>query len=182
MDVGRDLEAPSSTTTVQKNAVEASDSSRTTTTVAPGGAGEQGRTTTVEKTNPARPAETTTTEETGERSFLERVLGDNGVVVLQIGAVLLASFAAGAVTQRVLLGEYGFKLGTFELSSIAGASSEALEKLKQQVAAEIERVEREADEDLARIDASRRDVDASLKNDLAEAYRRLAVLEKEAGN
>ena len=120
MDVGADVDAPSTTTTVTKDAVAESESSTTTTTVTPAAqGGAQGQTTVLEKTNPARPSETTTTKTMGERSFLERVLGNNGVVVLQLGAVLLAAFAAGAVTQRVLLGEYGFKLGTFELSAIA---------------------------------------------------------------
>jgi hypothetical protein len=178
LDVGAEVDTPSSTTTVTKEAVPSGASSTTTTTVTPAREGARGETTVVEKNAPRRPAETTVTEKSGERSFLERVLGGNGVAVLQIGAALLAAFAAGAVTQRVLLGQYGFKLGGFELSEIAGASTEALEKLKQEVAAEITRVEKRATEGLSRVDRSRRKVDASLKKDLAEAYRRLAVLEK----
>ena len=39
-------------------------------------------------------------------------------------------------------------------------------------------MEKKADDGLTKVDESSRTVDASLKQDLAEAYRRLAVLEK----
>ena len=88
-------------------------------------------TTQVQGARPGRPSETTTTTTSGERTTLERVLGDGGVVMLQIAAVALAAFLAAAVVQRVLLGKYGgLKIGTLELGEIAEASTAGIDELK----------------------------------------------------
>jgi hypothetical protein len=174
-----DVAAPTSTTTVSKDAVDAvPGTEKTTKVVEQTGKDPATRTTTTETVGdtPEKPAETTTTTEEGERTFLERALGDDGLVLLQIGVAVLAAFLAGALIQRVLLGEYGFKLGTLELGTIARASTQGikelgddLKKLRQETATSAA---------LKQADDRSRDADASLKDDLALAYKRMDVIER----
>lgn len=53
-----------------------------------------------------------------ERSFADRVTTPGVVLLAQLGVVLLAAFLMGAAVQRVLLGKYGFKIGTVEVPEV----------------------------------------------------------------
>jgi hypothetical protein len=55
-------------------------------------------------------------------------------VVLQLAAIVLAAFLAAEIAQQVMLGQYGFKLGSFELSAVADASTAGLDELKHHLA------------------------------------------------
>jgi DNA-binding XRE family transcriptional regulator len=60
-----------------------------------------------------RPKATRTTTKTTEdaSSFVERLLGKSGTLLLRLGLVALVAFLAGAVLQRALLGTYTLRLG-----------------------------------------------------------------------
>lgn len=174
--------APESKTTVTKQAVAATAGTTKTnkTTVGParakpGASAGSTTTTTVETTGPgpAKPAETTETVQSGERTFTERILGDGGVVVLQIAAVLLAAFIAGAAMQRVILGQFSFKFGSFELASVADESAAGIASLD----AKVDAMHAETAAALKTLDDARRDDSADLKDDLALAYKRMALIE-----
>jgi hypothetical protein len=74
------------------------------------------------------------TTEVGPRSFFERVLGDGGIVLLQIGAVLLVAFLTGAFAQRLLMGDFALKLGPLELSTLQEGTERTVLDLTAQVA------------------------------------------------
>ena len=170
-----DLSGPETTTTVTREAVERSPGTTKRTTVVTRRGGETTRQTTTEVVgpSPAKPAETTKTTEEGQRTFPERVLGDGGMVVLQIAAVLLAAFLAGAMLQRVLLGHYGgFKLGSFELTAVERASTqleEAVRKLSEEAA---------RSEDVKRVQEESRREDAAVNRDLVSLMKRIELLER----
>jgi hypothetical protein len=169
--------APESTTTVMKDAVSGTaGTTKTTETTTTSKRGSSSATTKVVVTTgpaPEKPAEKTTTVEAGDRTFSERVLGDGGVVVLQIAAVLLAAFIAAAAVQRVILGEFGFKFGTFELAGVADESAAGIASLNQKVDA----MHAETTSELKSLDDARRNDSADLKDDLALAYKRMALIE-----
>jgi hypothetical protein len=136
--IGPEFEAPTKTTTV----VEASK-----------GPGGRKTTRTVERDSPAKPekksrkstftlerpkgvpsGKTTTTTEENERSFSERILGHSGIVLLQIGVILLAAFLTGAFVQRVLLGDFALKLGGLIELGAAESAEGTIEELTAKVA------------------------------------------------
>jgi hypothetical protein len=161
-----DVLGPTSKTTVTKSAQSAAPKTRKTTVVESRERGRaKSRTRTVE-TQPgksAQPQEVTTTRQEGERTFLERVLGDVGIVVLQLGVVILAAFVGAALVQRIIVGEYAVEIGSFKLSQLANTSLTALESLRR----ELTKVNRARVQDAART-----------KDDLAAAYRRMDLIEK----
>jgi hypothetical protein len=174
-----DLAGSETTTTVVNGVVPQVPATRKTTTVVTRPArGRAMRQTTIEVQGriPSKPQQKTRTTEEGPRTFLERVLGDGGVLILQIAAAVAAAFLAGAIVQRVLLGEYALKFGNVELSAIAGASTAGLEELKEGV--KKLREESATAADLHAADQARREADAQMKEDLALAYKRMDLIEK----
>jgi hypothetical protein len=173
-----DLAGPKTTTVVSKDAIAASGGTRKTTNVVTKGPhGKLSRTVTREKNSatPAKPAETTTTTEDGQRTFLERILGNGGLVILQIAVAVIAAFLAGAIVQRVLLGEYGgFKFGNFELSSVARASSTSVEKLGD----DLKKAREEADNAIKGAKAESAKEDGDIRKELAIIYKHLDLIEK----
>jgi hypothetical protein len=161
--------APESKTTVTKGATEAVPASRKTTTetVRKGGKAVS-TTTTVEaqSATPKRAPQTTETTQAGERTFLERVLGDGGLVGLQVGVVLLAAFLAGALLQKVLLGDYSIKIGSLELAAVADASL-GLIKAVDTLRADVDALKGLADHL------------ADTKDDIGLVYKRLELIEKQ---
>lgn len=157
-----DVLAPSSKTTVTKPAVPAATDTKTTKTTEPvAGKGKPKTTTVVDTTtSAAKPEEATTTEQEGERTLAERLLGSGGIVVLQIAALVLAAFIAAAAVQRVIVGQYGFKFGGFELGELADQSAKGIEALN------------------VKVDAVTDDV-AGLKDGLSVAYNRILIIEDE---
>lgn len=63
------------------------------------------------------------TSETHPRSFLESLTGDAGLYALQAAAVFLAAFVAAAMFQRVLIGNFRFKIGALDLNEPAALSA-----------------------------------------------------------
>jgi hypothetical protein len=163
--------APQSTTTVTSGATPAVPASRKiTVATARKDTGGVSRTTTVERQSgsPKRGPQTTTTTQAGERTFVERALGDGGLVAIQIGAALLVAFLAGALLQKVLLGDYSIKLGSLELAVIADASAnltEAVQALRKDVDA---------------LNGLAHDV-ADTKEEIGIVYKRLELIEKQLG-
>jgi hypothetical protein len=142
--IGPKFEAPTKTTTV----VEASK-----------GSGSRKTTKTVERKRPAKPAKksqnstftlehpkgvpsgkTTTTTEQSQRSFSERVLGHSGIILLQVGVILLAAFLTGAFVQRLLLGDFALKLGGLIDLGAAQSGEGTVEELTAKVAKDTEAV------------------------------------------
>jgi hypothetical protein len=162
-----DVLDPKSTTTVTTGGVDRVPASSTTKTEVVKQKGTQTKTTTTTEERPetpAQPEKTVTTTEEGERSFLERVLGDGGLVVLQLGAVLLAAFLAAALLQRMIVGQYAITIGSLELPAIAADSADALEALNTKI---------------DKLDQDRRDGAANVREHLAVLYKRLDLLEKQ---
>lgn len=172
--------APRSTTSVTKRAVGHTSATHKQTTVVTRTRGKPTtRMTTSERVpgTPRQPRTTTVTTQTGERTFVERVLGDGGLFVLQIGVVLLAAFLSAAMVQRVIVGQFGgLELGTFKLSEIASASTSGIEALGD----DLKKLREEAAtaKDLKALDELRRNDLAALKEDLALAYKRMDLIEK----
>lgn len=159
---------PKSTTTVTTAEVgEVAGGKKTTTVVTEEKGKETKRVTTTENQprSPRQPEKTVTTVGSGERGLLERVLGDAGLVILQIGAVLLAAFLAAALIQRAILGQYAIKVGALELPAVAvDTTADALEALGSKI---------------DKLDKERRDGAANVRDHLAVLYKRLDLLEKE---
>jgi hypothetical protein len=165
-----DVLDPKSTTTVTTAEVNAVSGTRKTTNEVVKQKGTQTKTTTTTEEQPGTPSQpqkTVTTTAEGERSLLERVLGDGGLVVLQLGIVLLAAFLAAAILQRAILGEYAVKLGSLELPALAPAdtTADALDALETKI---------------DKLDQDRRDGAATVTDNLAVLYKRLDLLEKRA--
>jgi hypothetical protein len=57
-----------------------------------------------------------TTEE-HPMSFFETLIGDDGLVLVRLGAVILAAFVGAAISYRVVLGNYRFKVGSIDFST-----------------------------------------------------------------
>lgn len=182
------VEHPTTTTVVTKSAVAASATSRGSTQVVfgPNGHTKTRTTTKTSTTAPGSPQSTETTTVDGSRSFIERILGDNGVVFLQIGAVLLAAFIAGAAIQRVLVGQYGgLKVGSLGVSElapeVAELSGKSIKELEAALAAFQQESKTKFEEVGKSLEATRREsrvVDSELSNDLYVITSRLREAEK----
>jgi len=185
------VEHPKTTTVVTKSSVQKSATSQKSTQVVRSAQGRtKTRTTWTTRTAaPAVPQSTETTTVDGGQSFIERMLGDNGVVFLQIGVVLLAAFIAGAAIQRVLVGQYGgLKAGSFEIAELANLSDETVEKLQAALAAlqqdssaqlgamkaDVKTIRTR----LARTRKESRALDSELSNQLSKILSRLAKVEE----
>ena len=176
-----DIQGPKTTTTVSKDAAEPTPETTKTTTVEKKkgkAAAERTTTTETQRGADAKPAEKTTTTEEGQRTFLERVLGDAGLVFLQIGVIAFAAFLAAAMTQRVLVGEYGgFKLGSLlELNAVARASTTGLDELKDA----LKKLRKDAalNKNLTAVQKESRQEDAAINRELALLLKRLDYLEQ----
>jgi hypothetical protein len=188
------LERPTTTTVVTKSALPAHTTSQESKRAAATGSGRkkttQTTTTRTKATTPAAPASTETTSVTGSRSFVERLLGEKGVIFLQIGVVLLAAFIAAAAAQRVLVGQFGFKLGVLEVPELADASEKTIKELtlvaqsqqalnKQLTALSVEI--RKVQEELRRTEGRGDRLDSVLNERLGVIARQLAALESQRG-
>jgi hypothetical protein len=175
-----DIDAPQTITTVEKGAAAATPTVTNKTTVigrAPGQEPTRTTTTQVQGGRPERPRATVTTTTDGERTTLERILGDGGVSILQIALVVLAAFLAAAVAQRVLVAQYGgFKIGGVELGSIADASTTGIVELKDAV--KQLRQDAAMDVDVRKALEESRHEDAAVNRDLALLLRRLDLIER----
>jgi hypothetical protein len=83
---------------------------------------------------------TKTTTEEAPRSFVERALAAGGLLLLRIGAVVLASFIAGAAVQRAILGRFDMKLGPLELPDLKDTAEEteaALGAVQQELKSQV---------------------------------------------
>lgn len=177
------FDPPSTTTTISRDAVSYDSAFRKTTEVTTRSKGKPKTTETTTVVN-GSPATKATTQVEGERSFFERVLGDAGLVFLQIALLLALAFLVGAAIQRALVGEYGgFKFGTFELTALAGASNDGIDKLK----AALKKLRKDAamDGDVASLRAElnaaiaeSKAEDAATSSTLALIAERLAAVEK----
>lgn len=161
------VDDPKTTTTVVSAAVGKGERAQKTTTVTTRHGGRVARTTkTVEATpgRAAQPAKRVTTTVAGGKTVIERVLGDGGLVMLRLGAIVLAAFLAAAIVQRVVLGEYAITVGGLELPAVAaGKAAEGLDAVSEKIDA---------------IDGARQGDAAQAKADLAVLYARLAALEQ----
>jgi flagellin-like hook-associated protein FlgL len=139
--IGPAFEAPTKTTTVVEASTGPGVGKRTKTTErntpSPSPASEK-TTTTVEAPKGSPSGKKTTTTEASQRSFTERILGHSGIVLLQIGVILLAAFLAGAFVQRVLLGDFALKIGGILELSAAQSVEGTAEDLTAKVAANTE--------------------------------------------
>jgi hypothetical protein len=131
-----DVRSPREVTTVSKGGTPSQPGGVKVTTVVTREDGKvKNRQTTTERT-PETPAGAPTTEKTvknGERTFLERVLGEQGLVLLQIAVLVLAAFLAAAALQRVLLGKYALKLAGLELAELTTEAATSAAALKSAI-------------------------------------------------
>jgi HTH-type transcriptional regulator/antitoxin HipB len=63
----------------------------------------------VQETSGKKVDRTRTTSTEDSSSFVERVLGDSGVLLIRLALVALAAYLAAALLQRAILGEYGLR-------------------------------------------------------------------------
>jgi hypothetical protein len=117
---------------------------------------------------PASPKKTTTTVEEGERTFIERILGDGGLQILQWALALVGAFLVGALVQKILLGDYSFKFGSLEIAATAAASAKGLEDLNTSLSAKVTAVE-----------TANAEGEVKMLENLEIAYRRIELLEEE---
>jgi uncharacterized membrane protein YraQ (UPF0718 family) len=161
---------PEATTTVTTGAAPETPAATKVTKEVVQQRGTRTKTTTTTERQPAVPAQpekTVTTTEKGERTFLERILGDGGLLVLQLGAVLLAAFLAAAILHRIILAQYAVKFGALELPAVAvDATADALEALGSKI---------------EELEEKRRDGAADVREDLAILYKRLDLIDKQLG-
>jgi hypothetical protein len=139
-----DLDPPKKTTTVKEVNTGSGLGKKTTATeitrpAQPPPAGEtqqagEKTTTTVDEPRGNPSDKKTTTTEVSPKSFTERMLGDGGLVLVQIGILLLAAFLAAAFTQRLLVGDFALKLGFIELSALQEGAEENVKDLTAKVA------------------------------------------------
>lgn len=95
------------------------------------------RETTVTRTSTVDEVTVETVEEPNDASPFERAVAGGGLLLVRLTAVAAAGFVAGAVVQRILLGKFAFKAGTFELpdvGDVATATEEAIAALKADLA------------------------------------------------
>ena len=131
---GPSFDPPTKTTTVVESGSGTGLRKRTTTTEVnkPVEKKKGGHKTTKQVEVPvgAPSSKRTETVENSSRSFVERALGESGLILLQLAVILLASFMAGAFTQRVLVGEFALKVGgIFELDTMQEEAEETIEGL-----------------------------------------------------
>ncbi len=69
---------------------------------------------------PTTTTETTTETSSAEPGLLDRLVTPPVWFLLELGVALLAAFVTAGVTQRVLLGRYGFTFGPLSLQEISG--------------------------------------------------------------
>ena len=67
-------------------------------------------------------------------SMLTRGLSAGGLLLVRVGIVVLVAFLAGALVQRLLLGEFAVKVGPLEVPALADAAATS-ERLAQELAA-----------------------------------------------
>jgi hypothetical protein len=75
-------------------------------------------------TRNGRATERTVTTAPADESFTERALGESGLLIGRIALAVLAAFLAGAIVQRVVLGHYAVKVGTFELGELPAVAED----------------------------------------------------------
>jgi hypothetical protein len=94
------------------------------------GWGSAGTSTVTKKVKvPGDPTKTIETSSPSEDSALDALIGSDATrVFLQLALAGIVAFAAGAVVQRVWLGEYGITLGPVSLPSLAPVSAAAAEE------------------------------------------------------
>ena len=68
--------------------------------------------------------ETTTTIEASS-SFVERLLGKSGLLVMRLSLVAIAALLAAAIVQRVILGRYGLRADPAEIPAPAATPEQA---------------------------------------------------------
>lgn len=67
----------------------------------------------------------TTTATEASSSFVERLLGKSGLLVMRLCLVAIAAFLAAAIWQRVMLGRYGLRDNPKEIPAPAATSAHA---------------------------------------------------------
>jgi hypothetical protein len=89
--------------------------------------------------NQQRALKVTRSEEEAARSFGERALGESGLIGLQVILVVVGAFVVAALVQRVAVGKYALKIGSWldleaveSNEDIAKDLTAAIEKLKQE--------------------------------------------------
>jgi hypothetical protein len=136
-EVGPSFDAPEKKTTVVESSAGAGTGKETTSTEK--GNGKEGKsskaTKTVETPTGAPSTKETVTVENGERSFLERSLGESGLIGLQVAIVVLASFLVAALVQRALVGDFSVKIANLELAKIEEGSTKNTTALAGEVTA-----------------------------------------------
>jgi len=69
-----------------------------------------------------------------DTSVMGRIFATEGVVpLLQVGIALLAAFLAAAVVQRVVVGAYGFKIGSLELAELPAVTKEEVSAAVEEI-------------------------------------------------
>jgi hypothetical protein len=174
------VSAPRTTTVVAKSAVRRVPSSNRTVVVTLG----RGRKTRVvtRQSSPiaAQPRQVTTTTTANDRTFVERMLGDEGLGFIKLAIVVLAAFLSGALVQRAILGQYGVTVGGFglpQLQEAADTSAVAIEKLSRSLQAQRTALEELSRELRGEAKEARGDL-AVVSEDLAVIYHRLSVAER----
>lgn len=145
---GSSFDPPVKTTTTVEVGTGGAAGKRVTKTETTKDAGPKAKTGTTSSTEvetpQGSPAEKRqTVSEEGSRSLPERVLGESGRDLLQIAAILLTAFLAGAFTQRLLLGDFAFKLGPLDLGPAQEDAEDALVALTAKVVDSAKRVDKE---------------------------------------
>jgi hypothetical protein len=186
------IERSTTTTTVAKSETPTKRSVVTIHKVLHSGGRKRSTTDTTTRTaTPAVPASTEKTTVVGGRSFAERLLGEGGVVFLQIGVVLLAALIAAAAVQRVLMGQYGgVKAGAFGIEELAATSDKsvaelqtAMKSLQKATRTELASIKKDLQSfhgELASGKEASTATDAKLSEQLAILVARLATLEQGA--
>ena len=162
---GHEVGEPTATTQVTTTQ-DATDGTTTTTVTDPDG---EKTVTEVESTSSSSDPQTATdTETTAAPGFLERVLGEDAIV---LAFALLAAVVLAAAVQRVIMGQYGFKVGVLEVNDLVDTSSEAVKKLEKSV--DILKEEKAAKADVA----TKKSVSSQIKT-LQAAIRALTTASK----
>ncbi len=114
---------------------------------------------TVTKIEPDDKKTVTQTRKPDDDALLERALAPGGLLLVRIGVVALGALLAGAVVQRILLGNFAFKAGSLELADLPEATEEVTARLT------------------ALIDAQKQGTEAAMSR-AALALRRVAAVEE----
>jgi hypothetical protein len=178
--VGPTFDSPDKRTTVVESSTGSGTGKETRATEE--GEGKEGKsrksTTTVEAPTGSPAGKKTVTVETGSRSFLERALGESGLIGLQVAVVILASFLAAALVQRALVGDFALKLGNvIELSALQEATTNNTVALT----AEVADLQKTGKEQKAQLEALAQSVLGANK-DSAELARAIVQQQEELGD